>query len=160
MTVKELAESLDYKIITGGKGLENEVTGCYCGDLLSWVMGRAPADCVWITVMSNTNVVAVASLADVACVIIAEGAELDADALDRALRAGKLTGAILDVFDHEPLEDDSPLWTTPNLIMTPHVSSDDPVNYIPRSLDILMRNVRNYLEGKPLENLVDTAREF
>ena len=44
--------------------------------------------------------------------------------------------------------------------MTPHVSSDDPVNYIPRSLDILMRNVRNYLEGKPLENLVDTAREF
>lgn len=91
---------------------------------------------------------------------VARGQLLDADALDRALRAGQLTGAILDVFDHEPLEDDSPLWTTPNLIMTPHVSSDDPVNYMPRCLDILMRNVRNYVLGKPLENLVDTYREF
>lgn len=91
---------------------------------------------------------------------VARGQLLDADALDRALRAGELTGAILDVFDHEPLEDDSPLWTTPNLIMTPHVSSDDPVNYMPRSLDILMRNVRNYISGKPFENLVDTSREF
>ena len=91
---------------------------------------------------------------------VARGQLLDADALDRALRAGEIAGAILDVFDHEPLEDESPLWTAPNLIMTPHVSSDDPLNYMPRCLDILMRNVRSYLEGKPLENLVDTGREY
>ena len=91
---------------------------------------------------------------------VARGQLLDADALDRALRAGEIAGAILDVFDHEPLEDESPLWTAPNLIMTPHVSSDDPLNYMPRCLDILMRNVRSYLEGGPLENLVDTGREY
>lgn len=91
---------------------------------------------------------------------VARGQLLDAAALDRALRAGELAGAILDVFDNEPLEDESPLWTTPNLIMTPHVSSDDPINYMPRCLDILMRNIRNRLEGRPLENLVDTGREY
>ena len=44
--------------------------------------------------------------------------------------------------------------------MTPHVSSDDPLNYMPRCLDILMRNVRNYLDGKPLENLINISREY
>ena len=52
---------------------DREITGAYVGDLLSWVMGRAKADDAWITIMSNLNVVAVASLADVACVIFAEG---------------------------------------------------------------------------------------
>lgn len=52
---------------------DREILGAYVGDLLSWVMGRAKADDAWITIMSNLNVVAVASLADVACVILAEG---------------------------------------------------------------------------------------
>ncbi|MEG1824157.1 MAG: D-2-hydroxyacid dehydrogenase [Cloacibacillus sp.] len=91
---------------------------------------------------------------------VSRGQLLDAAALDKKLRTGALAGAILDVFDKEPLEYESPLWTTPNLIMTPHVSSDDPVNYMPRSLDILMCNVRNYLEGKPLVNLVNLDTEF
>ena len=58
---------------------EREITGAYMGDLLSWVMGRAKADCAWITIMSNLNVVAVASLADTACVILTEGVELPDD---------------------------------------------------------------------------------
>lgn len=91
---------------------------------------------------------------------VARGQLLDSDALDRKLRKGELAGAILDVFDNEPLEYDSPLWNTPNLLFTPHVSSDDPVNYMPRSLDILMRNIRNYVNGLPLENIVDTTREY
>lgn len=91
---------------------------------------------------------------------VARGQLWDAEALDRRLRAGELAGAITDVFDNEPLEQESPLWYTPNLLFTPHVSSDDPVNYMPRSLDILMRNIRNYVNGLPLENVVDTAREF
>ena len=56
---------------------EREVSGAYMGDLLSWVMGRAEADNVWITIMSNVNVAAVASLADVGCVVLAEGVEPD-----------------------------------------------------------------------------------
>lgn len=58
---------------------EREISGAYMGDLLSWVMGRAKADCAWITIMSNLNVVAVASLADTACVILTEGVELPED---------------------------------------------------------------------------------
>ncbi|NLV82593.1 MAG: D-2-hydroxyacid dehydrogenase [Synergistaceae bacterium] len=91
---------------------------------------------------------------------VARGQLLDSDALDQKLRKGQIAGAILDVFDKEPLEEDSPLWSTPNLLLTPHVSSDDPVNYMPRCLDILMRNIRNYVNGAQLENLVDTAREY
>jgi predicted transcriptional regulator len=56
---------------------EREIEGAYVGDLLSWVMGRAQSGNVWITIMSNINIVAVASLADVACIILAEGVTLD-----------------------------------------------------------------------------------
>ena len=58
--------------------------GCYCGDLLSWVMGRAKADDAWLTVMGNVNAIAVASLADTAGIILVEDAVLDADAKARA----------------------------------------------------------------------------
>ena len=54
-----------------------EVEGGYCGDLLSWVMGNAQSGDAWITIMSNDNVVAVAVLTDVACVILSEGVTLD-----------------------------------------------------------------------------------
>lgn len=80
MTVKELAESLDYTIIAGGKGLENKVTGCYCGDLLSWVMAKAQSGDAWLTVMGNVNSIAVATLTDCACIILTELAPLDTDA--------------------------------------------------------------------------------
>lgn len=83
MTVSDMREKLSLEIICEGEP-DREVTSGYCGDLLSWVMGRAPADSVWITIMSNINVIAVASLADVACIILAEGAALDPDAKNRA----------------------------------------------------------------------------
>lgn len=83
MTVKELCCALDAKAICLPDG-EREVTGAYTGDLLSWVMGRAEADSAWVTIMSNVNVVAVASLADVACVILAEDVDLDAGVAEKA----------------------------------------------------------------------------
>jgi len=58
---------------------ERELVGAYAGDLLSWVMGRAQEDNAWITIMSNINVLAVATLADVSCVIFAEGVQPDAE---------------------------------------------------------------------------------
>ncbi len=60
--------------------LDREVCGCYAGDLLSWVMSHAEYGHLWITIMSNINVVAVASLCEVACIILAEGVTLDDDA--------------------------------------------------------------------------------
>ena len=83
MTVEELSRALSLETVVPGDG-GREVTGGYCGDLLSWVMGRAPAGCVWMTVMGNVNAIAVASLADTAGIILVEDAVLDADAKARA----------------------------------------------------------------------------
>ncbi len=76
MTVHEMARTLDLTPLSVTDG-DRDFSGVYIGDLLSWVMGRARADNVWITIMSNINIVAVASLADVACIILAEGVTVD-----------------------------------------------------------------------------------
>lgn len=60
------------------------IEGGYTGDLLSWVMGRVGDGQAWITIMSNINIVAVASLADVACIVLAEGVTLDQEVIDTA----------------------------------------------------------------------------
>ncbi len=82
MTVFELSNKLNCEFIGGDQN--REVTGGYCGDLLSRVMGKAPADSAWVTVMGNVNAIAVALLADVACIILAEGAQFDKEALKKA----------------------------------------------------------------------------
>ena len=83
MDVKNLVEELGLKVLCG-ENLEREICGCYCGDLLSWVMSRANEGDVWLTVMGNINSVGVAVLADVACIVLTENAALDEDALNRA----------------------------------------------------------------------------
>jgi len=84
MTVKELAKSLDARVLTCEDQLCGEVTGCYIGDLLSWVMSRAECGDAWLTIMGNINAVAVAALADVSCVILTENAVLDTPAREKA----------------------------------------------------------------------------
>ena len=76
MKVWEMAERLQLTPLSLTDG-EREISGVYIGDLLSWVMGRASSGDVWITIMSNINIVAVASLADVACIVLAEGVTLE-----------------------------------------------------------------------------------
>ncbi len=66
------------------KETDDEITCVYCADLLSWAMGRAPESSAWCTVMGNVNAVAVASLADVAVLVLCEGAPLDDEAAQRA----------------------------------------------------------------------------
>lgn len=79
---------------------DRPVEGGYCGDLLSWVMGRAPAGGAWLTIMSNVNVAAVAALSDVSCVVLAEGVIPDPPLLDKARAQGiTLLGTDLSVFD-------------------------------------------------------------
>lgn len=91
---------------------------------------------------------------------IGRGALLDQDALCDALDSGHLSGAILDVFVPEPVPPGHRLWTTPNLVMTPHVSADDPNTYIPLSLDIFFQNLRAFRDGAALPNRFDTARGY
>ena len=76
MTVNDLLLNENFTAITLPDA-EREILDVYIGDLLSWVMGRAKSDDAWITIMSNVNILAVASLADTACIILAEGVTVD-----------------------------------------------------------------------------------
>ena len=88
MTVRMLTEiSKEFTAISLPEPDRN-IGGVYIGDLLSWVMGRAGQDCAWITIMSNINVVAVASLSDAACIILAEGVSLDEEVIKTAESKG------------------------------------------------------------------------
>ena len=87
MTVKEFTEKLKLKVLTQGDP-SKEITGCYSGDLLSWVMSRAKEGDVWLTVMGNVNAVAVAVLTDCACIVLTESSPLDDTAKEKALQQG------------------------------------------------------------------------
>ena len=67
---------------------EREIEGVYIGDLLSWVMGNADTGDAWITIMSNINILAVASLSDVACIVLAEGVTVEDDVISTAKDKG------------------------------------------------------------------------
>jgi phosphoglycerate dehydrogenase-like enzyme len=84
---------------------------------------------------------------------------VDYAALSRRLRRGEVS-AILDVFDPEPLPASSPLWKVPNLIITPHCSSDDTELYTPKTLDLVFGQMKRFLAGKPLANVVDRKLEY
>lgn len=87
MTVKELIEKTGFRAIALPEP-DKEISGVYVGDLLSWVMGRAKEGDAWVTIMSNVNVLAVASLADTACVIFSENVSLDEDLRKTAVEKG------------------------------------------------------------------------
>lgn len=87
MTVKEFTERSDLRVVCMPSP-DKEVSGAYVGDLLSWVMGRAEPSNVWITIMSNINIVAVATLSDVSCILLCEDVCPDGDALAAAKEKG------------------------------------------------------------------------
>lgn len=96
-----------------------------------------------------------AMLPDLARVIsLGRGGIVDESALLEALESGKIGGAALDVFDSEPLPPDSPWWTAPNTIVTPHIAGSGR-DYIRRCIPILVDNVRRLERGESLVNLVD-----
>ena len=87
MTVRDLLAPLELELLCEGN-LDRAVIGGYCGDLLSWVMGRAPAEHAWFSVMGNVNAIAVCVLADLPCLILCENATLDDAARNRAETEG------------------------------------------------------------------------
>lgn len=91
---------------------------------------------------------------------IGRGELVDQDALCDLLNTGHLSGAVLDVFTPEPIPEGHRLWTTPNLVISPHTSADDPATYNPVSLDLFLDNLRALRDGKPLPNRFDIARGY
>ena len=86
MTINELCEKTGFTLVTGDGDVG--VTGAYACDLLSWVIGRAEEGDALVTVMTNVNVIAVAVMADLSCVILTEGVKLDDNALAKAKQNG------------------------------------------------------------------------
>lgn len=93
-------------------------------------------------------------------VSIGRGQVIDETALAAALSSGHLSGAVMDVFDKEPLPEDSPLWGMENVVISPHCGVDDLSAYLPRALNIFLDNVERYLAGTPLENVVDLQHGY
>jgi phosphoglycerate dehydrogenase-like enzyme len=91
---------------------------------------------------------------------IGRGELTDQDALCDRLDSGHLSGAVLDVFVPEPIPDGHRLWTTRNLVISPHTAADDPATYNPDSLDIFLDNLRAWRDGRPLPNRFDIARGY
>ncbi len=91
---------------------------------------------------------------------IGRGALLDQDALCDLLDDGHLAGAVLDVFAEEPVPPGDRLWTTPNLVISPHTSADDPDTYNDRSLDLFFSNLRARRDGVAMPNRFDTTRGY
>ena len=106
------------------------------------------------------NAAALAAMRPTAVLInIARGALVDEPALIAALQRGQIGGAALDVFVQEPLPADSPLWALSNVIITPHLAGANPY-YNRRATELFCDNLRRYLAGAPLHNLVDLRRGY
>ncbi len=91
---------------------------------------------------------------------IGRGELIDQEALCDRLDSAHLAGAVLDVFDPEPIPSGHRLWTTRNLIISPHTAADDPATYNPISLDLFLDNLRAWRDGRPPPNQFDIARGY
>ena len=90
---------------------------------------------------------------------IARGAVVDESALVEALSSGRLAGAVLDVFEQEPLPRQSPLWSLPNVLLSPH-SASTVSRENARLVDLFLDNLDRYLDGRPLRNVFDRTRMY
>ena len=87
---------------------------------------------------------------------VGRGSAIDEDALIEALESGKLAGAALDVFRKEPLPEDSPLYKTANLIITPHISGNLTIDYTKETnFNMFLTNLKHYINSEPMEHVVD-----
>ncbi len=162
-TFAGLCQGLGAKTI----GLKRTVTGPVAGfdevrpmDELDALLPQADVAALTLPHSPQTaglmNTDRIARMKDDAILISAgRGSVLDQDALVRAMTAGKLWGAALDVTDPEPLPDNSPLWDVPNLLLTPHVAGGLRLEITRRKcVEMAQENLRRYLAGEPLKNLV------
>ena len=100
MKVNKIVEKLRLKVFSGEKGLEKEITGGYVCDLLSDVMGHADQGNIWITLQTHKNVMAIASLKDLAAVVVVKGFEPETEAIEKSNEEGiPILGTDLESFE-------------------------------------------------------------
>ena len=88
MKVRELVEKLNLKVLSGESGLDRDIDGCYVSDLLSDVMGNAEMGNVWVTLQTHKNVMAIASLKELACVILVKNLMPSDDTIEQSNEEG------------------------------------------------------------------------
>ena len=88
MKVKDIVDALNLKVLSGAEGLDREVEGCYVSDLLSDVMGNADVGNIWVTLQTHKNVMAIASLKELAAVILVKGQSASEDTLNQSNEEG------------------------------------------------------------------------
>lgn len=99
MKITDIIQHLDLKVLSGQNGLSNEIKGGYVSDLLSDVMGNAKEGEIWITLQTHQNIIAVASLKDIAAIIIVKGADPEKDTIEKSnIENIPLLGTELDTF--------------------------------------------------------------
>ncbi|MFE6717050.1 D-2-hydroxyacid dehydrogenase [Streptomyces albidoflavus] len=136
----------------------------YTPDRLHTFLGRCDYLVVTCPLTDETrgmiDAAALAALKEGAMVVnVARGGIVDEEALLRGLRSGRVAGAALDVFDEEPLGADSPWWTEPGVLLTPHVAGFAP-DYEDQVLRLVGENIERHLTGAELLNLVDRGRGY
>ena len=100
MTVQDLVDKLDLTVFSGSQALTTEIIGGYVSDLLSDVMGNADAGFVWITLQAHKNVIAIASLKELAAVILVKGITPDEETLSLSNQEGiPILGSALNTFE-------------------------------------------------------------
>jgi D-2-hydroxyacid dehydrogenase (NADP+) len=171
--VVKLAKALDMRVLALRRSAGQRMTGDEAGMDVDEML--PPADLPYLLAESDYVVVALpltpesrgligeaelrAMKPNAVIVNIGRGAIIDETALVRALKEGWIAGAALDVFQQEPLSGESELWGLENVIVTPHISGGTP-RYMERAVELFCDNLRRYLAGEPLRNVVDPARGY
>lgn len=142
------------------RGVPEGFDAVYGLDALDSMLSRADILIVAAPATSETRGLVTAERLDhlphgAIVVNVARGSLLDERALAERLRAGRLSGAVLDVFEREPLPADSDLWKIPRLLLTPHVSATSPRAYWQRELELFTDNWARFASGRPMRNVVD-----
>lgn len=166
-TIALRAKSAGMTVVGSKRDVSVPVEGVdrlFASDALHDLLPRC--DFVVLAVPATPDTVGLIGVAEIACmrsqaflVNIARGNVVVEAELVKALQSGAIAGAMLDVFEREPLPHDSPLWDMPNVIATPHVAGS-PSNYTERVFSILAENIERFLKGEALKNVVDLRRGY
>lgn len=150
---------------TDGRSVEG-VDETWATHDLKKVLARCDFVVVAVPLISSTRRLidreAIASMKETAYLInVARGPVVDEAALAEALEQKRIAGAVLDVFDEEPLPDDHPFWTMDNVMVTPHISGLSPM-YMTRGVDLFIENLSYYTRGEieKMQNVIDVTRQY
>ena len=167
--IARAAKSFDMRVVATRRHVTKQETSAavdtlYPADKLLEMLGESDFVVVTVALTKETQKLIgereLRAMKPTAYIInIARGSVIDEAALTKALKEKWIAGAGLDVFEKEPLPQNSELWTLPNVIITPHVAGLMP-DYNARAMEVFRENLRRYLAGQPLLNVIDRTRGY